>query len=1549
MRISSFVALALVLGATAALPACGGSGPKFSLGDQNIKIDSTALPLTVSGQAINHVIPLSGNCQGPYVMTVIIGSLPPGMFLDNATRAIRGVALQQGIFHFDIQIDATGCQPFATTHAHFDWTITEGPVAIVLANPAFIPAASYAPPNSVTYPGVDGLATTVYNAYTVMDFTCAGGTGPYVLDLWDDPADPDDGNLPLGISIPPFSTSFEGSPQEVKPGGRTFKMTLRATDSLGATGTKKVQWKIDTPPIVIATLSLLNGKCGTAYGDVIQVAGGVPPFNFEQTGTLGNNNTIVWQSPLAPIVNGGAITVSAATGVSTPAGAGYPAVGGKISAANYPGVGVSGPYTGITPEGLVLQEATGTFSGTPRRLGSFTTHIHVFSTLVPNEFGQHSWQAYTFSFANSEPPISPAPTFGYGSLATWTVEGGTSLLGIAPWSTLPEFEVGVTYNPDGGAAGLSMIAVGGVAKDGFTDAPHLSQRAANPAETAGTYDWTINWDADGVGAPVQTPSPISFNGATGVLTVPNPALLTGRGRTVISFTTTDQQLPTANTHVLLGRAAYSIGPDKVIITESTLSETGTQYTTAFNDAGQTVKVMRPFSSGIAVSSLATPTGTGAGLTTTAANRGDLTIAHPYGTSVTSAGTLMNTASWLSTLLTSVDILRVSVNPTCYTDDFNHLNSTGARPGQHGDPNHQYGYYNPLYDPGSSPIPDQPSITAVDLPKATGVTHNPGIGVYNDGGKLYVWRASGKFGVMIVRTDSSLYLPVVYSTTTYSGFGDSVFVAQGASTNSLLTIAQLTVSPDGRYGAMKLKRSTGAGLAGMSDNPSLTPVVVFSLCGEKNFTANSGNYYVEVTCSASSAATGGLFLYANSMCLTNNHLYFLTGNNGASTNPAYSSWNQHYIWRSDFKSATPAAGLVTGWGALVNGLGNSIASPNTTGAVTNSMQTPFQKYEDPQQTVTQLVGFSYNGTTFFPVYQTSTTTKPDMYMYEGWNCYENGLAPVPFRVSKNGLSCAIVANVDTGSAQSSNVAANMLHHVWVDHFDVSFSSQPQLRKLSTVARHSPGGGGRGYSLSYGPQAYSHWGTYSGPTTHLEISDDSSKVAIVVNRQNTAVVPTGSTSNWYNFREDIVAWTTTSSPKWSASTEVQVTGSDASPFTGVFGGTHLWRFGALVFTKDNGGLVYWAGRNCMTSTLSPSYERQSRFSGTLYSYNFGTGVTTSLLATADGGSDAGISSSWTVANPVNPTAPSGTSLMAHGRIRPFGGFCSRSKDFFYMVGLTALSTSSQSMNQLVGVNINTLGTVNSVNGGPNINGRTNGLGFKVFGQTDRRGFLTGYDYYYTYYILEYRYYAPAGSGGMGYQAMAKNTGVVFNGSQYQANGPTLDSTATSTFYVGNTIAQYWGDYGYYGGQVEGFAADVGGAVQRLNNSVLTGDTNIRSIHFIEPSDDGSAIAFVYDTSGNPRNPGGESLMYQQMAWNFNTGVATLRNPQAITVQSAGRVSDSFAHDSSGLKLYYAFSTSGNESGKILTEMKFNKSITASPDTITTRTFATARRYNVLHSGR
>ena len=251
----------------------------------DIVVTSTALPVTKSGETVNHVIPLEGNCPGPYVMAVIAGELPPGMFLDNATRSIEGVALQDGDFTFTIQIDATGCMPFATTTATFDWVITTGPVAIVLCDPAIIPVAEYAPLNTVIYADVDGLKTTVYNEFAVFNFIVAGGKRPYSIELIDDPTDPDDAGCRSASRSRPSAPASSARRRRCSPAAGRSDHAARPPTPLNQKSRRKFQWKIDTPPIVwrhlVRARQVRHGLRRVAAGG----GSGVPPFGYELTST----------------------------------------------------------------------------------------------------------------------------------------------------------------------------------------------------------------------------------------------------------------------------------------------------------------------------------------------------------------------------------------------------------------------------------------------------------------------------------------------------------------------------------------------------------------------------------------------------------------------------------------------------------------------------------------------------------------------------------------------------------------------------------------------------------------------------------------------------------------------------------------------------------------------------------------------------------------------------------------------------------------------------------------------------------------------------------------------------------------------------------------------------------------------------------------------------------------------------------------------------------------------------------------------------------------
>jgi hypothetical protein len=1308
MRISTFASALLLVAGTVVLPACGGSGNGFEIQSQDISVTNATLPLALSGHQINHVIPLTGGCGGPYVMAVIAGQLPPGLSLNETNHSIEGVILQPGNFAFTIQIDDTGCTPFATTAQQFSWNIGVGPVVIAACDPPIIPVADYNPANSVPFTDIDGMKTTVYGSFAVFNFTIAGGQGPYVFEIVDDPNDPLDSNwgllaMPQGMNIPPFSSSFIGAPQQTG-GSVPFRFTFRVTDALNGVGYRKLQWKVDTPPIVVATTVLANGKCGTVYSQNVQIVDGVPPFEFELTSFAANNATIVWQSPLAPIINAGAVTTDVNTGRSNiKIGTGLPGV------SPYP-ADVAGPYSGIMPEGVYLRESVGTFSGVPRRLGTFTCFMHVFSTSAPNEFGQHLWHTYTTSFANSEPPIVPTPAYAFTSFNTWLVEG--VLLPAAPYSTIPEFEIGVPYNPDSGVAGLSLIAGAGVPKDGFTDGPHLTQinnidgtLPPPTQEFAGGYTWSIDWNPLLLGT--VAPPGIVLAAHTGVLSVPDPSLLARQSRQVFAFTAQDEQLPTANRHSITGRAAFSVGPDKVVITESSESQTATTGTAGFNNHLQTVRMLEPLSSGSIFRALS--------------NTDDLTATGLPGTTAFAN---------LSDLLTDIDLVRVSINPTGWWDDTHHLNPSGSRPFQHSDMNKSTTYSNMGWQSGTSPLPWNPDASAVDLPAAPSVAANPVLDIYNTGGRLYAFQSATGFGVFIVRSDSNIYVPIAIDYASgYSGFGDGMVEAYGANVHSVTQIAQLTTSPDGRFGAMKLKTNYGTSQAAFDESASTTKIVLFSLTGETPFGTSAWKI---IDTGSDGTGPQGVYQYANSLTLTNSYLYYLCGNHLS----GYSSWKEHTIYRYTLTGGA-AGGLLLAPNAFT-------AWKNDGLSIASMMSTPFQAHESPTQ-VMNTFGFTGGVGGFLTI----TVLSTEMYAYDSWNTIECGVAPMPFRVSKDGRGCAILAGQETDNFGAT--VNTMNHHVWLD-FNGS------LKQLSTVRRHSPQGGSRGYSLSRGPSAYRHWGTNTGPTTGFEISDDALKVAVVVNRQSTPVDPT-STTNWYNYRQDVLAWTTTNS--WGASAEIQVTGTETAALP-LFGGTHNWRFGALVFTADSAGLVFWAGYGSQNNGLTPTWQSVRNFSGTMYTYNFGTGALRSVVTTPVGGGAAGIAA-YTTGSPVNPTFGSWNGNQ--GRLRPIGGFISRSRNFLYLTVLSAVSNADPAACTLVGVNIRSLNTAT------NINGKIDGEAFRVAGQPTQRGFVSVYAYG-CYYPLEYRYYAPANNDGCGGQVMAKASGYVFYGSDYQNQAPYID---------------------------------------------------------------------------------------------------------------------------------------------------------------------------------
>lgn len=142
-------------------------------------------------------------------------------------------------------------------------------------------------------------------------------------------------------------------------------------------------------------------------------------------------------------------------------------------------------------------------------------------------------------------------------------------------------------------------------------------------------------------------------------------------------------------------------------------------------------------------------------------------------------------------------------------------------------------------------------------------------IYTDGGRLYAFDSQTRFGIFIIRKDSSIYVPTAFDKLTYTNFGDNWNQGWSSSgTHSMLQIPQMTVSPDGRFAAVKLKRTFSR-----LENAGSTKIVVFSLTGETPV-AWGGLPYRVVDTGSSGASSTGQYQFASSLTLTNQHLYYM---------------------------------------------------------------------------------------------------------------------------------------------------------------------------------------------------------------------------------------------------------------------------------------------------------------------------------------------------------------------------------------------------------------------------------------------------------------------------------------------------------------------------------------------------------------------------------------------------------------------------------------------------------------------------------------------------
>ncbi|MEZ6006795.1 MAG: hypothetical protein R3F05_03360 [Planctomycetota bacterium] len=1273
-----------------------------------------------------------------------------------------------------------------------------------------------------------------------------------------------------------------------------------ATDSVGQTATRKFQWKIDTPPMIVGTVSIAGGVAGEGYADTVQIVDGVPPFKFELTADLPtdlDNTSSAWSyappaAPTFPSVSG--FTV-ADTGSAT----------NKLSAADYPSPAAVGPYYPAPPEGLYLNEEgglAGSFAGIPRRHGSFTINVHAFSSTVPNERGQHAFTQLSFDVAPGA-PLEMVDSFVVDGDGSNTFLA-TTQDGVA---TLPEFEVQQPQT-------VQMVAQGGVAFDGYTDAPHSSQRALDLGEVAGTYDWSISsWDSRGEGwhpanSPAGRPTGIDADITGQLFTTNGGTDLERQGRQIIEVTVSDRRLPTPQ--VDAHEMALSVGPDVLIITESRQSSTtttGSQYDPTVHNDGLFVKKMLIINNAAQKSPLDDTDLVANHTIPAAANLGALS--NPLGRLISGVGKATYTGTGRDA--GANDLMRVVVNATGWWNDSFNLHPKGARAFQHADAGKSsYEYHANEYYCYSA----NPETTAVALPDIVdgSVVHAPASGIYADGGKLYTFENNTHFGVFVIREDGKVYVPIAMQKGSWTGFGDYCQAplqgtGAGASTASHMRMVHMAVSPNGRFAAMKIM----ANPTNQYESPSQTRVVVFDLSGEKPFGGETWRM-------VGTAVTSG-YVRADALALTDAHLYMLVQR--SSLNYRY-SWQQHNVMRED----------------ILGGTGTAMFAPGLpSNAASSYLSVPYHN------TPTSYISSSWNGTTVYANY----------YLYMGGcstNRLEDEAAPIPFRVSADGSTCALLAGAYTGATTGSSVFE---FHAWVDKNGAGFV------QASTTDRKAPFGGARAHRVRFGTVYYGYaglaqWGKHEGPSGGLELSDDGSKLAYTVSEASS--VNSGTyystyqvhyNTEWRLNRMNVVS--IESNDNWATRTERLVTAS-------TFGGAHRWRFGGLSFSRDGNRLYFFGGislkdalgTNDTYSWSTSVYNGSAFVNGTYYQFDYTNPVQVrSVLPTSAGGPGA---NSYTASSPFNPT--SGSLSTAWGNVTPMGGFWSQDGSFLYVVAGHPIQSSNNTCNRLVGINTT----------GSDINGHPAGAGFAVANWPSTRGFFDAYSNAGCYYgaMICYR---GVGVHHLARIKMAPDTGVVFWASHSSRYSTTASTSYGSAFSIG-----YHSTYAKDAGHIECFSSNVGGAVQRVttftNDGTLSSPRG-RGIHFIDVTDSGDRLAFIYDIG----NTGGttEYLCYQNhegvgyvggIELDPFTGTLTGRtmtllegNEGSASGQvgtAVGRAGSSLAFGTDGQRVYYSFGPgASDENQRKIVGPRIDGA--GSVDGGTSVRHGTGARESVLHAGR